>query len=78
VGTYPGVDREITTVAMMNWIVSREDLEDEVVVRLLDLLRDQGEVLARVHEMAGQIDLNTLTDAPILLHPAAVAWLAGG
>jgi TRAP transporter TAXI family solute receptor len=78
VGAYPGVESDVVTVAMMNWIVSREGLDDEVVTRLLDILRDQRESLEQVHEMAGQIDLSTLANAPIPLHPATEAWLAGG
>jgi len=77
VGAYPGIESDVTTVAMMNWIVSREDLDGEVVTRLLDILRDDKESLRRVHEMARQIDLSTLRDAPIPLHPATEAWLAG-
>ena len=77
VGAYPGIETDVTTVAMMNWIVAREDLDRAVVTRLLDTLRDEKETLARVHEMAGQIDLGTLIDAPIPLHPATEAWRAG-
>ena len=78
VGAYPGVESDVTTVAMMNWIVSREELDDEVVVRLLDILRDRKDLLEQVHEMAGQIDLGALRDAPITLHAATEAWMAGG
>jgi len=78
VGVYPGIESDVTTVAMMNWIVSRENLDGEVVARLLDILRDSKESLERVHEMAGQIDLGMLRNAPIPLHPATEAWLAAG
>ena len=78
VGAYPGIESDVTTVAMMNWIVSREDLDGEVVTRLLDNLRDHKESLERVHVMAGQIDLGMLRNAPSPLHPATEAWLAAG
>ncbi|MFC1575156.1 TAXI family TRAP transporter solute-binding subunit [Gemmatimonadota bacterium] len=74
-GAYPGVLAEIPTVAMMNWVVSRADLDEEVVVNLLNIIRDQRAVLEQVHEMAGQIDLATLRGAPIPLHGATLAWL---
>jgi TRAP transporter TAXI family solute receptor len=77
-GAYPGVESEVATVAMMNWIVATEALETEVVEGLLGVLRDRKAELEQVHDMAGQIDLSTLTDAPIPLHPATEAWLAGG
>jgi len=77
VGAYPGLEADVTTVGMMNWIVSREELDAEVVIRLLDILRDRRESLEQVHEMAGQIDLGTLGGAPIRLHQATEAWMAG-
>lgn len=78
VGAYPGIETDVTTVAMMNWIVGTEDLDHEVVEGLLGILRDKKTNLEQVHEMAGQIDLATLPDAPIPLHPGTEAWLAGG
>jgi len=76
-GIYPGAEGTISTVAMMNWVVAREGLEGDVVVRLLDLLRDELETLKQVHEMAGQIDLRMLEEAPIPLHSATEAWRGG-
>jgi TRAP transporter TAXI family solute receptor len=73
-GAYPGVEADISTVAMMNWIVARRDLDGEVVRRVLDLFRNRGEALRQVHEMAGQVDLDALDEAPIPLHPAVTAW----
>jgi TRAP transporter TAXI family solute receptor len=73
-GTYPGVDEGISTIAMMNWVVAREDLDGEVVHSLLSILRDEKVALERVHEMAGQIDLARLDEAPISLHPAVAGW----
>ena len=77
-GAYPGVREAIPTVAMMNWIVAREELDPAVVELLLDILRDEREALAQVHEMAGQIRVEDLAQAPIPLHPGARTWLDGG
>jgi TRAP transporter TAXI family solute receptor len=74
-GAYPGVTEDIPTLAMMNWVVAREELDGEVVKILLQTLRDDGASLARVHEMAGQIDLSLLAESPIPLHPEAEQWL---
>jgi TRAP transporter TAXI family solute receptor len=73
-GTYPGVTEGIYTVAMMNWVVAREDLDGDVVHSLLSILRDEKASLEKVHEMAGQIDLAQLEKAPISLHPAVADW----
>lgn len=75
-GAYPGVDRPLQTLSLMNWVVARADLDDEVVFHLLDIFRDEVTELARVHPMAGQIDLSFLDDAPIPLHPAVERWRA--
>lgn len=73
-GTYPGVEEEIPTIAMMNWVVAREDLDPGVVHGLLTILRDEKPALEQVHEMAGQIDLARLAESPISLHRAVESW----
>lgn len=75
-GTYPGVDADITTVAMMNWVVGAETLEDEVADALLNILAVDRVSLEQVHEMAAQIDLASLEDAPIPLHAATERFMA--
>ncbi len=77
-GTYPGIDEDVPTVAVMNWIVGMGSLEDEPVVALLNTLRQRLQVLVRVNGIAAQIDLSVLGDAPIPLHPAAERWLREG
>lgn len=74
-GSYPGVDAPIPTAAMMNWIVAREDLDSDVVNALLNILGPRRVILEQVHEMAKQIDLARLDDAPIPLHAATKAYL---
>lgn len=70
-GAYPGVDQDIATVAMMNWLVADESLDPGVVRSVLNILANNRVSLERVHDMARQIDLGRLGDAPIPLHPAA-------
>jgi hypothetical protein len=74
-GTYAGIDADLPTVAVMNWMVGSEHLDDATVIALLDALRDRRDELVRVNEIARQIDLAALADAPIPLHPAAERWL---
>lgn len=73
---YPGLDSDVPTVAVMNWIVATEALPGSVVRRLLELLADEEERagLARVNAIARRIDLGALPRAPAPLHPAAAAW----
>ena len=75
VGTYAGLETSIATVAVMNWMVGLESLDPTSVTSLLDVLREHRESLIRVNKIAAQIDLASMEDAPILLHPAAKNWL---
>jgi TRAP transporter TAXI family solute receptor len=74
-GAYNGLDSDLPTVSVMNWMVGLEGLDDGSVISLLDALRDDRAALVRVNEIARQIDLAALADAPIPLHPAAARWL---
>jgi TRAP-type uncharacterized transport system substrate-binding protein len=72
-GVYPGVESPVPTAAMMNWIVAREDLDPEVVGEIVNILGGSGVSLLQAHDMAAQIDLSALADAPIPLHPRTEA-----
>jgi TRAP transporter TAXI family solute receptor len=67
---YPGVDEPISTAAMMNWVVALEGIDGEVATALMNILGPERVSLEQVHDMARQIDLARLTEAPIPLHTA--------
>lgn len=72
---YPGMSREIPTIAVMNWMIGSDALDSAIVNRLLETLANDGPALVRVHAIAAQIDLTALGDpVPIPLHPAAEEW----
>ena len=75
-GVYPGVGEPVATVAMMNWIVARDDLPTEIGDALLNILSQERVNLERVHPMAGQIDLAALDRAPAPLHESASRFQA--
>ena len=75
-GAYPGVEAEVQTLAVMNWVMSMESLDDDVVLMLLNIFENDRVSLEQVHDMAKQIDLGRLADPPIPLHPAAARWLS--
>ena len=77
-GTYPGMESDVETVAVMNWLVGSDNLDDFVVTSMLDVLRDDRDNLIRVNAMAEQIRLDAIADAPIPLHDAARWWMEGG
>jgi TRAP transporter 4TM/12TM fusion protein/TRAP transporter TAXI family solute receptor len=72
---YPGQDQEIRTIAVMNWLVADSSLSGDVVREVLDILDQDRSQLRQVAEIAGQIRLDALNQAPVPLHPAARAWL---
>lgn len=72
---YPGVERELPTVAVRNWVFADASLPDEIVRAVLDVLRDRRDELVAVNDIASRIELDSLADAPLPLHPAAAAWL---
>ena len=73
-GSYPRHNADIPTVAVMNWMVGRDDLDPIVVRSLLDILNDEMPTLRQSVEIAAQIDLARLATAPIPLHDAAESW----
>jgi uncharacterized protein len=75
-GAYPGVDEVVQSMSVMNWVISMESLDDDVVTTLLDIFDTDRASLEQVHAMAKQIDLDGLDHAPIPLHRAAERWLA--
>ena len=75
-GAYPGVEDDVATVGILNWVIGQEDLSEDVVSVLLRVVAEEREALEQVHEMARQIDVNTLPSAPIPLHPTTSAWLS--
>ena len=77
-GIYPGVDEPLATAVVLNWIVAPERLSEDVVLNVLSVLTDGREGLERVHDMAVQINLDYLLDAPIPLHPGTQRWWVEG
>ena len=75
-GSYPGVVDDIPTAAIFNWIISTDALSDEVVETLLRVVVDERERLEQVHDMARQMDMSLLQDAPIDVHSATARWVA--
>lgn len=74
-GTYAGQDGDVATVGLLTWIVVSESLPDEVATAVLDILAEDAAELEQVHPIAAQIDLASLRNAPIPLHPAVESWL---
>ncbi len=71
-GTYDGQDADVQTVAVVNFLVTREDVSEETAYQMTKLLFENLPALEAAHKAAAQIKLeNALTGMPIPLHPGA-------
>ncbi len=74
---YPGVEDDVPTITVMNWIVGRDDLDPSVVRLMLDILRNNRADLERVHEISRQIDLDVLLESTsIPFHAETERWVS--
>lgn len=73
-GTYRGQDEPVTTVAVDNLLVVREDLDEALVHDLTRLLFESLDDLARTHVAARGIDPTAAGAAPVPLHPGAARY----
>ncbi|MCU9840142.1 TAXI family TRAP transporter solute-binding subunit [Ruegeria sp. WL0004] len=71
-GTYQGQDADVPTVAVVNFLVTHEDVSEETAYQMTKLLFENLGELEAAHKAAAQIKLeNALTGMPIPLHPGA-------
>ena len=72
-GTYKGVDKDVPTIAVPNYLVVSEKMDDKLAHDLTKLLFDQKQDLVAVHPEAKNLDPARAKEmiAPIELHPGA-------
>lgn len=71
-GSYPGVDKDIPTVSVANWIFTRADLPDEIVYNFVKTMYENQAELVAAHKVAKNTTLeNALNGQTIPLHPGA-------
>ncbi|MCB2110983.1 TAXI family TRAP transporter solute-binding subunit [Albidovulum sp.] len=71
-GTYDGQDADVATVAVVNFLVTRDDVSDETAYQMTKLLFENLPELEAAHKAAAQIKLDHALDGmPIPLHPGA-------
>ncbi len=71
-GTYQGQDADVPTVAVVNFLVTHEDVSEETAYQMTKLLFENLSTLESAHKAAAQIKLeNALQGMPIPLHPGA-------
>jgi hypothetical protein len=71
-GTYQGQTEDVPTAAVVNFLVTSEDLSEEVVYQMTKLLFENLDKLQAAHSAAGGIKLEDAPKgSPIPLHPGA-------
>ena len=71
-GTYQGQDADVPTAAVINFLVTHEDVSDETAYQMTKLIFDNLDKLKAAHSAAAGITLeNAPKDSPVPLHPGA-------
>ncbi|MBT9246463.1 TAXI family TRAP transporter solute-binding subunit (plasmid) [Gemmobacter fulvus] len=71
-GTYQGQDGDVATVAVGNYLVTSEDVPEEVVYQMTRLIFENLDVLKAAHSAGADISLDKAAkNPPVPLHPGA-------
>jgi uncharacterized protein len=71
-GTYQGQDKDVATIAVVNFLVTSADVSDEMVYQMTKNLFENLPELEAAHKAASNIKLeNALNGMPVPLHPGA-------
>jgi hypothetical protein len=71
-GTYQGQDADVPTAAIVNFLVTSEDVPEEVVYQMTKLMFENLDKMKAAHSAAGDIKLeDAAKGSPIPLHPGA-------
>ncbi|ASJ70842.1 TAXI family TRAP transporter solute-binding subunit [Granulosicoccus antarcticus] len=71
-GTYKGQDADVPTVAVVNFLITHEDVSDDMAYAMTKELFENLPELEAAHQAAKQIKLETaISGMPLPLHPGA-------
>ena len=71
-GSYEGFNEEVGTIAVPNFLLSNESLDEELAYQVTSVLFEQQEDLAQAHPEAEKLELQSAQQvAPLELHPGA-------
>ena len=74
-GTYQGQSNDVPTIAVGNFLITRDDLDEEIVYRMTKSMFENLDTLVSAHVAAKAIKLeNALTGMPIPVHPGAARF----
>ena len=74
-GTYPGVDKDVTTIAQPNFLAVRDDVPEETVYLITKTIFENLPFLQGIHGATKEMSLDTaLAGLPLKLHPGAARY----
>ncbi len=74
-GTYPGVDRSVSTIAVRAMLAARADLPEDLVFAVTRAIFEHTDKLVAAHERGRDISLKTALDGmSIAIHPGALRY----
>ncbi|OZG74986.1 C4-dicarboxylate ABC transporter substrate-binding protein [Hahella sp. CCB-MM4] len=74
-GTYPGVDKDIQTIAQPNFLAVRNDIDEETVYLLTKTIYENLPFLNSIHKATTAMALDkAIAGLPVPLHPGAVRY----
>ncbi|MBC2886235.1 TAXI family TRAP transporter solute-binding subunit [Ochrobactrum sp. CM-21-5] len=73
--TYTGQDKDVTTASVINYLIVRPDLDEELVYQMTKRLFENLDQLAAAHSSAKAIKLDKSTiTSPVPVHPGALRY----
>jgi len=73
--TYPNLDKEVTTIAMPNFLGTSAQTDEELIYKLTKAMYENLEQVQQLHNSAKSIKLETALDGlPAPLHPGAYKY----
>jgi TRAP transporter TAXI family solute receptor len=74
-GTYKGQDKDVSTAAVVNYLVTSSAVSDDLAYQMTKQIFDALPELANAHAAGREIKLETAaTGSPVPLHPGAIRY----
>ena len=74
-GTYPGVDKEVSTIAQPNFLAVRADVDEDAVYQITKTIYENLPFLNSIHKATKAMDIKrAIAGLPVPLHPGAAKY----
>ena len=74
-GTYPGLDKEVTTIAQPNFLAVRADVDEDAVYQITKTIYENLPFLNAIHKATKAMDIKqAIAGLPVPLHPGAAKY----